>query len=90
MCQIAKRPVRLTSTVKCTLVYPPGIYVVANVDNCIYTVYRYAGMQDMYMGRMIVYQFNDTYQCSWNRELCALRRRSPQDLRRKLLKLSVP
>ena len=89
MCQIAKRPVRLTFTVKCTLIYPPGIYVVANVNSCIYTVYKYAGMRDMYIGRMIVYQSNDTYQCSCNRGLCALRGRSPQNLRRKLLKLSV-
>ena len=41
MCQIAKRPVRLTSTVKCTLIYPPGIYVVAYTGSCIYTVYKY-------------------------------------------------
>ena len=65
MCQIAKRPVRLTSTVKCTLIYPPGIYVVANTGSCIYIVYKHASMQGMYIGRMTVYQFNDTCQCSW-------------------------
>ena len=90
VCQIAKRPVRLTSTVKCTLIYPPGIYVVAIMYSCIYTVYKCAGMRGTYIGHIIVYQFNDTYQCSWKRELCALRGRSPQNLRRELLKLSIP